>query len=180
MILDKVNSPQDLKKLSIDEMKQLAQEMRELIIKKVNTTGGHMAPNLGVVELTMALHYVFNSPIDKIIFDVSHQCYPHKILTGRKEGFLSPENYLKYTGYTAPHESEHDLFTVGHTSTSVSLATGVAKARDLKEEKHNVIALIGDGSLTGGEALEGLNNAATLGSNMIIVVNDNDMSNSLF
>ena len=176
MILDKINSPQDLKQLSIQEMKQLAQEMRELIIKKVNTTGGHMAPNLGVVELTMALHYVFNSPVDKIVFDVSHQCYPHKILTGRKEGFLTPENYLKYTGYTAPHESEHDLFTVGHTSTSVSLATGVAKARDLKEEKHNVIALIGDGSLTGGEALEGLNNAAVLGSNMIIVVNDNDMS----
>lgn len=176
MILDKVNSPQDLKKISVDEMKQLAHEMRELIIKKVNTTGGHMAPNLGVVELTIALHYVFNSPIDKIIFDVSHQCYPHKILTGRKDGFLNPENYLKYTGYTAPHESEHDLFTVGHTSTSVSLATGVAKARDLKDEKHNVIALIGDGSLTGGEALEGLNNAAVLGSNMIIVVNDNDMS----
>lgn len=176
MILDKINSPQDLKQLSIQEMEQLAQEMRELIIKKVNTTGGHMAPNLGVVELTMALHYVFNSPVDKIVFDVSHQCYPHKILTGRKEGFLTPENYLKYTGYTAPHESEHDLFTVGHTSTSVSLATGVAKARDLKGEKHNVIALIGDGSLTGGEALEGLNNAAVLGSNMIIVVNDNDMS----
>ncbi len=176
MILDKVNSPQDLKKISIEEMKQLAQEMRELIIKKVNTTGGHMAPNLGVVELTMALHYVFNSPVDKIIFDVSHQCYPHKILTGRKDGFLNPANYLKYTGYTAPQESEHDLFTVGHTSTSVSLATGVAKARDLKEENHNVIALIGDGSLTGGEALEGLNNAAALGTNIIIVVNDNDMS----
>ena len=176
MILNKINSPQDLKVLTIDEMKQLAQEMRELIIKKVNTTGGHMAPNLGVVELTMALHYVFNSPVDKIIFDVSHQCYPHKILTGRKEGFINPENYLKYTGYTAPHESEHDLFTIGHTSTSISLATGVAKARDLKEEKHNVIALIGDGSLTGGEALEGLNNASILGTNMIIVVNDNDMS----
>ena len=176
MILDKINSPQDLKSLSIAEMKTLATEMRELIIKKVNITGGHMAPNLGVVELTMALHYVFNSPIDKIIFDVSHQCYPHKILTGRKDGFLNPENYLKYTGYTAPQESEHDLFTVGHTSTSVSLATGVAKSRDLKGENHNVIALIGDGSLTGGEALEGLNNASVLGSNMIIVVNDNDMS----
>ncbi len=176
MILDKINSPQDLKTLSISEMEELAQEMRELIIKKVNTTGGHMAPNLGVVELTMALHYVFNSPFDKIIFDVSHQCYPHKILTGRKEGFLNPQNYLKYTGYTAPQESEHDLFTVGHTSTSVSLATGVAKARDLKNERHNVIALIGDGSLTGGESLEGLNNAAVLDSNMIIVVNDNDMS----
>ena len=176
MILDKVSMPCDLKNLSIDEMKKLAAEMRELIIKKVNVTGGHMAPNLGIVEATIAMHYVFNSPVDKFIFDVSHQCYPHKILTGRKDGFTKEENYLKYTGYTAPQESEHDLFTIGHTSTSVSLATGVAKARDLKGEKANVIALIGDGSLTGGEALEGLNNAACLDSNMIIVVNDNDMS----
>ena len=176
MILDKVNMPCDLKDLSVAQMKELAAEMRELIIKKVNVTGGHMAPNLGIVETTIALHYVFNSPVDKFVFDVSHQCYPHKILTGRKDGFTNEENYLKYTGYTAPHESEHDLFTIGHTSTSVSLATGVAKARDLKGEKANVIALIGDGSLTGGEALEGLNNAACLGSNMIIVVNDNDMS----
>lgn len=176
MILDKVGMPSDLKSLSVSEMKELAGEMRELIIKKVNTIGGHMAPNLGIVEATIALHYVFNSPIDKFIFDVSHQCYPHKILTGRKEGFLEENKYLKYTGYTAPQESEHDLFTIGHTSTSVSLATGVAKARDLKGEKANVIALIGDGSLTGGEALEGLNNAACLDSNMIIVVNDNDMS----
>ena len=176
MILDKVNTPVDLKSLSIDEMKTLAGEMRELIIKKVNTIGGHMAPNLGIVEATIALHYVFNSPVDKIVYDVSHQCYPHKILTGRKEGFTDPDKYLKYTGYTAPEESEHDLFKVGHTSTSVSLATGVAKARDLKGEKGNVIALIGDGSLSGGEALEGLDNAATLKSNIIIVVNDNDMS----
>ena len=152
MILDKVSMPFDLKKLSVSEMKELAGEMRELIIKKVNTIGGHMAPNLGIVEATIALHYVFNSPIDKFIFDVSHQCYPHKILTGRKDGFLYEDKYLKYTGYTAPQESEHDLFTIGHTSTSVSLATGVAKARDLKGEKANVIALIGDGSLTGGEA----------------------------
>ena len=176
MILDKVNSPEDLKKLSIDEMNTLACEMRELIIKKVNTIGGHLGPNLGIVEATIAMHYVFNSPLDKIVFDVSHQCYPHKILTGRKEGFTDSSKYLKYTGYTAPEESGHDLFKVGHTSTSVSLACGVAKARDLKGEKGNVIALIGDGSLSGGEALEGLDNAADLNSNIIIVVNDNEMS----
>lgn len=122
------------------------------------------------------MHYVFNSPVDKFVFDVSHQCYPHKILTGRKEGFTNPEKYHVYTGYTAPEESEHDLFKIGHTSTSVSLAAGVAKARDLKGEKANVIALIGDGSLSGGEALEGLDNAAALGSNIIIIVNDNEMS----
>ena len=157
-------------------MNTLADEMRELIIKKVNTTGGHMGPNLGIIEATIAMHYVFNSPVDKIVFDVSHQCYPHKILTGRKEGFTNPKEYLKYTGYTAPEESEHDIFKVGHTSTSVSLATGLAKARDLKKEKSNVIALIGDGSLSGGEAFEGLDNAAELGTNMIVIVNDNDMS----
>ena len=176
MILDKVNNPNDLKHLSIDELNILAEEMRQLIIKKVNTIGGHMGPNLGIVETTIAMHYVFNSPVDKIIYDVSHQCYPHKILTGRKEGFTDSDKYLKYTGYTAPEESEHDIFKVGHTSTSVSLAAGVAKARDLKGEKGNVIALIGDGSLSGGEAYEGFNNAAVLDSNMIIVVNDNDMS----
>ena len=176
MILDKVNTPQDLKKVEINELKILADEMRKLIIQKVNTIGGHMAPNLGIVETTIALHYVFDSPIDKIIYDVSHQCYPHKILTGRKDGYTNPENYLKYTGYTAPEECEHDLFKIGHTSTSVSLACGVAKARDLKNEKSNVIALIGDGSLSGGEALEGLSNAATFKSNFIIIVNDNDMS----
>lgn len=176
MILDKVNVPDDLKKLSIREMNALADEMRELIIKKVNTTGGHMGPNLGIIEATIAMHYVFNSPVDKIVFDVSHQCYPHKILTGRKEGFTDPDKYHKYTGYTAPEESNHDIFKVGHTSTSVSLATGLAKARDLKDEKFNVIALIGDGSLSGGQAFEGLDNAADLNSNIIIVVNDNDMS----
>ena len=176
MILDKVNKPNDLRDLSIDEMKTLASEMRELIIKKVNTIGGHMGPNLGIVEATIALHYVFNSPVDKFIFDVSHQCYPHKMLTGRKLGFTNPEEYLKYTGYTAPEESEHDLFKIGHTSTSVSLACGVAKARDLKDEKYNVVAIIGDGSLSGGEALEGLDNAATFDSNFIILVNDNEMS----
>ena len=176
MILDRVNSPKDLKGLNIEEMNILAQEMRELIIKKVNYTGGHMAPNLGIVEATIAMHYVFNSPVDKFVFDVSHQCYPHKILTGRKEGFVNQKDYFKYTGYTAPEESEHDLFKVGHTSTSISLASGVAKARDLKGEKYNVLALIGDGSLSGGEALEGLNFGATLNSNFIIVVNDNQMS----
>lgn len=176
MILDKVNSSADLKLLEISEMNLLAEEMRGLIINKVNTIGGHMAPNLGILEATVALHYVFNSPHDKIIFDVSHQCYAHKILTGRKDGFIDAGNYLKYTGYTAPEESDHDLFKIGHTSTSVSLACGVAKARDLKGENANVIALIGDGSLTGGEALEGLNNASTFKSNFIILVNDNEMS----
>jgi len=176
MILDKVNSPKDLKNLNITEMKTLAKEIRELIIKKVNTTGGHFGPNLGIVETTIAMHYVFEVPKDKFIFDVSHQCYPHKILTGRKEGFINPDKYHKYTGYTAPEESEYDLFKVGHTSTSVSLAAGVAKARDLKDEHYNVIALIGDGSLSGGEALEGLDNGAVLGSNFIVIVNDNDQS----
>ena len=176
MILDKVNEPQDLRNLSIDEMNTLAGEMRELIIKKVNTTGGHMGPNLGIIEATIAMHYVFNSPVDKFIFDVSHQCYPHKILTGRKEGFTDPDKYLTYTGYTAPEESAHDLFKVGHTSTSVSLAAGVAKARDLNGDNFNVVALIGDGSLSGGEAFEGLDNGAALKSNFIVIVNDNDMS----
>ncbi len=176
MVLETINSPLDVKNLSLQEMDVLAREMREAIIKKVNTTGGHFGPNLGIVEATIAFHYVFNSPEDKIVFDVSHQCYPHKMLTGRKEGFLNPADYARYTGYTAPEESEHDWFKVGHTSTSVSLAVGLAKARDLKGEKGNVVALIGDGSLSGGEAYEGLNNAAVLGSNIIILINDNDMS----
>ena len=175
-ILDKVNDSNDLKTLSNEELTILADEMRELIIKKVNTTGGHFGPNLGIVEMTVAMHRVFNSPVDKFVFDVSHQCYPHKILTGRKEGFTDPDKYLKYTGYTAPEESPHDLFKVGHTSTSVSLATGLAKARDLRGGKENIVAIIGDGSLSGGEAYEGLDNAAVLDSNIIIVVNDNDMS----
>ncbi len=175
-VLDKVNSPEDLKKLEMGDLYKLSNEMRELIIKKVNTIGGHFGPNLGIVEATIALHYVFNSPVDKFVFDVSHQCYPHKILTGRKDGYTNPDNYFKYTGYTAPEETRHDLFKIGHTSTSVSLATGLAKGRDLLGGKENVVAVIGDGSLTGGEALEGLNNAATLNSNIIIIVNDNDMS----
>ena len=176
MVLDKINTPEDLRGLSAEEMNLLSAEIRDLILKKVNTTGGHLGPNLGMVEATIALHRVFNSPVDKFVFDVSHQCYPHKILTGRKEGFTNPAKYHTYTGYTAPEESAHDLFKVGQTSTSVSLACGLAKARDLIGGKENVVAIIGDGSLTGGEALEGLNNAAVLGSNIIIVVNDNDMS----
>ncbi len=175
-ILNKVDYPKDLKKLSVEELNLLADEMREIIIKKVNTTGGHMGPNLGFLEPTIALHYVFDAPKDKIIFDVSHQSYPHKILTGRKDGFTDETKYHKYTGYTAPEESEYDLFKIGHTSTSISLATGVAKARDINGKNENVIAVIGDGSLTGGEAYEGLNNAAVLNSNMIIIVNDNSMS----
>ena len=176
MILDKINEPKDLKNLSDKEMENLSSEIRELIIKKVNEIGGHMGPNLGIVEATIALHRVFNSPVDKIVFDVSHQCYPHKILTGRKKGFIDPAEYYTYTGYTAPEESEHDIFKIGHTSTSISLAVGLAKARDLKNEKGNIIALIGDGSLSGGEAFEGLDCAADLNSNIIIIVNDNDMS----
>lgn len=175
-ILDTINTPADLKKLSISEMESLSDEIKELLIKKVNTTGGHMGPNLGFTEPTIALHYVFNSPEDKFIFDVSHQCYAHKILTGRKEGFTDADKYLKYSGYTNPEESEHDCFVVGHTSTSVSLSVGVAKARDLTNKKGNVVAVIGDGSLSGGEAYEGFNNAAVLNSNIIIVVNDNEMS----
>lgn len=174
-ILDKINSPQDVKELSLDEMETLASEIRNGILTRVNTIGGHLGPDLGIVEATIALHKVFNSPIDKFVFDVSHQCYPHKMLTGRKDGFANPLN-TDISGYFNPNESEHDSFIIGHTSTSVSLATGVAKARDLKGENYNVIALIGDGSLSGGEAFEGLNNASVLGSNIIIIVNDNEMS----
>lgn len=175
-VLARVNSPEDLKTMSFDELNLLADEIRQTIIKRVNVTGGHFGPNLGIVEATIALHYVFNSPVDKIVFDVSHQCYPHKMLTGRKEGYTKPEKYGVFTGYTAPEESLHDFFKIGHTSTSVSLATGLAKARDLNGGKENIIALIGDGSLSGGEAYEGLNNAAVLNSNIIVIVNDNDMS----
>ncbi len=173
-ILEKINSPDDVKKLSLDEMNTLAQEIREGILKRVNDIGGHLGPDLGIVEATIALHYVFNSPKDKFVFDVSHQCYPHKMLTGRKDGFIN-EKY-SISGYFNPNESEHDNFTIGHTSTSISLATGLAKARDILNQNHNVIALIGDGSLSGGEAFEGLNNAGELNSNFIVIVNDNEMS----
>lgn len=175
-ILEKINSPQDVKVLSYDEMRTLADEIRQGILTRVNAIGGHLGPDLGIVEATIALHYVFNSPVDKFVFDVSHQCYPHKMLTGRKLGFTNPLEHQDISGYFNPEESEHDTFVIGHTSTSVSLATGLAKARDLKGEKYNVIALIGDGSLSGGEAFEGLDNAAVLNSNIIIVVNDNEMS----
>lgn len=175
-ILNKINTPDDVKKLNTAELKELASDIREALLRKVSTKGGHFGPNLGMVEATIAMHYVFNSPVDKIVYDVSHQSYPHKMLTGRKNAFINPEEYHSVTGYTSQHESEHDFFTIGHTSTSVSLACGLAKARDVKGEKGNVIAVIGDGSLSGGEAYEGLNNAAELGNNMIIVVNDNDMS----
>lgn len=174
--LEKLSLPQDLKKLEISEMKQLAEEIRAAVLNRDSLVGGHVGPNLGIVETTIALHYVFESPEDKIVFDVSHQCYPHKILTGRKDGFLTENGIKKISGYTNPDESEHDFFKVGHTSTSVSLACGLAKARDLQGGRHNVIAVIGDGSLSGGEALEGLSNAAVLGSNIIIVINDNEMS----
>jgi len=174
--LDKVNTPADVKKMSADELRGLADDLRYGIINHSNILGGHFGPDLGIVEATIALHYVFDSPKDKFVFDVSHQCYPHKMLTGRKAAFLDPLNNREITGYTNPHESAHDLFTIGHTSTSISLAAGVAKARDLKGEKYNVIAIIGDGSLSGGEALEGLSAGAVLNSNFIVIVNDNEMS----
>lgn len=176
-LLDMVHSPADVKKMSVQQLNDLAQEIRQGILKRDSLIGGHVGPNLGFVEATLALHYVFNSPVDKIVFDVSHQCYAHKMITGRYNGFFNPDDYDKITGYTNPHESEHDHFVIGHTSTSVSLASGLAKARDLKGEMHNVIAVIGDGSLSGGEALEGLDFAGSeLGSNFIVVVNDNQMS----
>ncbi|MCI5910170.1 MAG: 1-deoxy-D-xylulose-5-phosphate synthase [Oscillospiraceae bacterium] len=176
MYIEKIDSPEDLKKLNIDEMTSLAEEMRKALIKKLSIHGGHFGPNLGMVETTIALHYVFDSPKDKIVFDVSHQSYCHKMLTGRKDAFLYEDKYDDVSGYTNPAESKHDFFNVGHTSTSVSLASGLVKARDLKGEKGNVIAVIGDGSLSGGEALEGLDFASELGTNFIIIVNDNDMS----
>lgn len=176
MYLEKINSPEDVKKLSINEMNDLSIEIRQALIKKLSEYGGHVGSNLGMVELTIALHYVFNSPKDKIVYDVSHQSYVHKMLTGRNHAYLIPEKYSEVSGFTNPQESEHDFFKIGHTSTSISLACGLAKARDLKNEKDNIIAIIGDGSLSGGEAYEGLNNAAVTGTNMIIIVNDNDMS----
>ena len=176
MYIENINGPEDVKKLSIDQMHVLAGEMREALLKRASVHGGHFGPNFGMVEATIALHYVFDSPKDKMVFDVSHQTYPHKMLTGRKDAYLYEEKYDDVSGYSNPEESEHDHFTIGHTSTSVSLACGLAKARDLKGEEGNVIAVIGDGSLSGGEALEGLDYAAELDGNIIIVVNDNDMS----
>ena len=176
MYLEKINGPEDVKKLTTDEMTKLAAEMRDALLKRASIHGGHFGPNFGMVEATIALHYVFESPKDKIVYDVSHQTYPHKMLTGRKDAYLYEEHYDDVSGYSNPNESEHDFFTVGHTSTSVSLACGLAKARDLKGDAGNVIAVIGDGSLSGGEALEGIDFASELNGNLIIVVNDNDMS----
>lgn len=176
MYLEKINSPKDIKKLSIDELKELIVELRAHLLKRLSEKGGHIGPNLGSLEFTVALHYVFDSPKDKIVFDVSHQTYVHKMLTGRKDAFMIPEKYSSVTGYTSPKESEHDFFTIGHTSTSISLACGLAKARNLKGDNENIIAVIGDGSLSGGEAYEGLNNVFELDSNMIVVINDNNQN----
>ena len=176
MYIENINSPADVKKLNIMQLNVLAEEMRHALLTRASRHGGHFGPNFGMVEAIIAMHYVFDSPKDKIVFDVSHQCYPHKMLTGRKDAYLYEEHYDDVSGYTNPDESEHDFFTVGHTSTSISLACGLAKARDLNGEDGNVIAVIGDGSLSGGEALESLDFASELNGNMIIVANDNDMS----
>lgn len=176
MYLETIYSPTDLKKLATDKLPALCAEIREALLGKLSAHGGHVGPNLGMVEATVAMHYVFDSPTDKIVFDVSHQCYTHKMLTGRRDAFTDPSRYDDVSGYTEPDESVHDHFVIGHTSTSISLASGLAKARDLRGERFNVIAVIGDGSLSGGEAFEGLDVAADLGSNMIVVVNDNQMS----
>lgn len=174
--LDKINTPKDLKVLSRNELIQLCGEIRQQMLLRLSATGGHVGSNLAVIEATVALHYVFDSPADKIVFDVSHQCYTHKLLTGRKAAYTDPEKFSSVSGFTNPAESEHDIFSIGHTSTAISLACGLAKGRDVKGETHNVIALVGDGALSGGEAFEGLNNAAALGSNIILIINDNDMS----
>ncbi len=174
--LDKISSPYDIKQLSITEMEALCDEIRHAIVNRVSKFGGHFGSNMGIVETTVALHYVFDSPKDKLIFDVSHQSYTHKMLTGRAFGFTDDSRFEEISGYTNPEESKHDLFNVGHTSTSVSMCCGLCKARDLRNSKENIIAVIGDGSLSGGEALEGFNLASELNSNLIIVVNDNDMS----
>lgn len=171
-----IKSPADIKVLDTEALYDLAARLRAVLTRKLAAHGGHVGPNLGFLEPTIALHYVFDTPADKLVFDVSHQTYVHKMLTGRIEAFLDPVHYDDVTGYTNPAESEFDEFSVGHTSTSVSLATGLAKARDLKGGDENVVAIIGDGSLSGGEAFEGLDYAATLGSNFIVVVNDNQMS----
>lgn len=176
MYLDKINDPSDLKKLEISELPKLADEVREAVINRISNIGGHKGPNLGMVEMTVALHYVFNSPKDKLVFDVSHQCYSHKILTGRKDAFLFSEHFHDVTGFTNPAESVHDIFKIGHTSTSISLALGLAIARDLEKKHDNVVSIIGDGSLSGGEALEALDYAGEYNKNLIIIVNDNDQS----
>ena len=176
MLIEIVNAPEDLRKMSREQLVELAGEIRKGLMNRLSKKGGHFGPNFGFVEATIALHYVFHSPVDKIVFDVSHQSYVHKILTGRRQAYFEDDHFGDISGYTNPAESEHDFFNVGHTSTSVSLACGLAKGRDLKGGHENIIAVIGDGSLSGGEALEGLDFASELASNLIIVVNDNDMS----
>ena len=176
-VLNKVNSPEDVKRLNIEELNELASDLREGLFNRLTKIGGHFGPNFGMVEAEIAMHYVFSSPYDKFVFDVSHQSYPHKMLTGRKLGYIDENHFSEDSGYTNPDESEHDLFNVGHTSTSISLATGLAKARDNLGGCENVIAVIGDGALSGGEALEGLNVAASeINSNLIIILNDNQQS----
>ena len=174
--LSQLSSPADLKVMDASQLNLLSNELRAVLLKKLSARGGHVGPNLGVVEATVALHYVFDAPKDKIVFDVSHQSYVHKMLTGRIKAFLDPAGYSDVTGYTDPKESPYDLFEVGHTSTSISLATGLAKARDLQGGHENVVAFIGDASLGGGMALEGLDYAPELKSNIIVVLNDNQMS----
>lgn len=176
MYLENIYSPADVKKLSFGELNELSCEIRTFLLQKLSKHGGHFGPNFGMVEATIALHYVFDSPNDKIVFDVSHQSYVHKMLTGRKDAFIYPNRYDEVSGYSEPQESEHDFFVIGHTSTSVSLASGLAKGRDLNGENENIIAVIGDGSLSGGEAFEALDYVAELGTNMIIIINDNQMS----
>lgn len=175
-LMETINSPADVKALSLEQLKQLAEEIRQLLISVISKTGGHLAPNLGVVELTLALHRVFTTPKDKIVFDVGHQSYIHKIITGRREQFSTLRQYGGLSGFPKRSESEHDAFGTGHSSTSISAALGMAVARDLQGENYNVIAVIGDGSMTGGMAFEALNNAGTLHKKMIVVLNDNEMS----
>lgn len=177
MYLEKLNFPCDLKKIPVNQLPSLAKEIRDILIKKTSAVGGHIASNLGLVEVTIALHYVFDSPKDKLIFDVSHQCYVHKILTGRAKAYTEPSFYGEVSGFTNPEESEHDMFRTGHTATSISLACGMAKARDLAGRDENIIVVIGDGSLSGGEALEGLDFCGSeIESGLIIIFNDNQMS----
>lgn len=176
MYLEKINGPEDVKKLNSSELEALSGEVRQALIQKLSNTGGHVGSNLGVVELAVAIHYVFNSPVDKIIWDVSHQSYPHKILTGRKDAYTNPEKYKDVTGFSNPKESIHDHFIIGHTSTSISLALGMAKARDSFKGSENIIAIIGDGALGGGEAYEAFNYAGEYGRNLIVIINDNEMS----
>ena len=176
MYLETITSPADIKGYGAAERKALAEEMRDALLKRASIHGGHFGPDFGIIEAIIALHTVFDSPTDKIVYDVSHQCYPHKMLTGRVEAYIDEDKYDEVSGYTNPEESPHDFFNVGHTSTSISLASGLAKARDLAGRKENIIAFIGDGSMSGGEALEGLNVVGEMETNFIIVFNDNEQS----